>query len=230
MGLFNRKSKTTNPTIDPHQIQLDFYTDWFNDKYQKLFSSKYLEGLKYVKDLDIDQSIIDDMTKNSVPDTIDEAIKLTELHLDTIVSMQSAYITLGHKILESPALMLDDEFDTLYHETLPHIIEAIRLLDEYGTQNEYPFMRVNAVLRRVKYAPNFTIEAGDIAKQESVQSLDLSFYDRYDKIRLEMYTPMIKLIKRFKNENEDVNFKKSFAVIDDLLDISNKPRKDNQNV
>ena len=126
--------------------------------------------------------------------------------------------------------MLADEFDTLYHETLPTIIEAIRLLDEYGSQNKYPFMRVNAVLRRVKYAPNFTIEAGDIAKQESVQTLDLSFYDRYDKIRLEMYTPMIKLIQKFKNENEAVSFKKSFAVIDDLLDISNKTGKDNQDV
>ena len=230
MGLFNRKSSTKTENIDPHKIQHDFYVDWFNVKYNNLFSSKYLEGLKYVKDLDISPDKMTEISNFTMNSDIDSAIAITDLHLATIVSMQAAYITLGHKVLESPTLLLDEEFETFYHDTLPHVIEALQLLDQYGDEHEYPLMRVNAVLRSVKYAPNFTIEAGDVAKQQSVEILDLSFYDRYDTLRLEVYTPMIKLIKKFHHQTDELDFKKSFAIIDDLLNVAHKPGKDNENV
>jgi len=220
MGLFSRNKKQQTAQ-DPHQIQLDFFEDWFHIKYQDLFSSKYLAGLKYVKDLNIDREQIDIFQNpNYKPSDIDEAITITNLHIDTIISMETAFIILGHQVMKNPTYLLDKDFEQFYHKTLPHFIEALRLLDEYGQQNGYPYMRVNATLRRLKYTPNFTIEAGDIASQPKLNMLDLSFYDRFDKLRNDIYDAAFKLVQKFYDNEHDMNFNKKLAVIDDLLQVA----------
>ena len=219
MGLFNRKKAPIQE--NPHQIQLDFFEDWFQKKYAKLFASEYLEGLKYVKDLDIDRRPIHEFTDpNYRPTDIEEVIDKTNLKIGTIASIETAYITLGHLVIKTPGYMLDEDFDKFYHTTLPKLIEALRLLDQYGTEHDYPYMRVNAVLRSVRYTPNFTIEAGDVAAHDKIEMLDLSFYDRFDKLRLEIYKAMYDLVKKFQDNEHKLDFEKSIDIIDDLLDVN----------
>lgn len=220
MGLFSRKPK--QPDTDPNQILYDFYDDWFKTKYNQLFESEYLKGIKSVYELDITTKFKSNI-KNLEPTSVQECIDATNLRLSTVATIEAAYITLGQIILKYPTFLIDPRFEQFYHHALPHQIEALRLLTKVGVEQEYPLNRITASLAKMKYVPNFTIQANEIAAKKNIDIIDLSFYDRFEKIRDDLYLTLIDIVQVFQKEAMEFENGDELAMIDHLITTAMQP-------
>lgn len=220
MGLFSRK--TTEPEVDPNQIQYDFYNDWFKTKYTNLFESEYLKGIKSVFELDLSLNKKNEI-KNLEPTSIEECVDATNLNLSTVATIEAGYIVLGRLVIKHPAFLLNKQFEQFYHHALPHQIEALRLLTKVGKEQEYPLNRITASLSKMKYLPNFTIQANEIAAQKNVDIIDLSFYDRFEKVRDDLYLSIIDLVQELQKEANELENGDELTMIDHLLNTAMQP-------
>lgn len=231
---FNLKKKNKQDDIEekenPEQILLDFYHDWFENKYTPLMNSEYLTKLKFVKDYTHPADIMEQIEIFDLQEDVttkEEMLRLTNIDFPLIVSLQSAMILLARVILTNPMMLVDPEFTNYYQNIMPKYIESERMLSEFGKQHNYPLLRINAVAQSIRYMPNLTIGANEFAtrtEHSKIEKIDLSFYDRYETIRDNLYDATFKLAKRFYDEENKAIFNKTLSVVDDLLTITDTPQ------
>lgn len=217
MRFFNKnKNKTKTTTKNQSSIMLDFYNDWFHIKYHQLFDNPYLAEVNYVYQNDIARSMIDTLVDpTEQPQTLEQALNFIPDIYGTISTLEAAFIVVGQRVLQSPTLMLDDQFHNYAHEVMPRLIESLRMLSEYGESNNYPTNRLGAVLENIKLVPSFTIQSAIQKEHQVSKQLDIAFYEKLNDVYVHLYSPLLEIIET--TSPAKVELARTLSMVESLM-------------